>query len=129
MMLISNLGSTFVYLNLIIIAFFLLLATQIHCGFSRVIKINQWLKQKLIWSYPLRFMMQQYPPIIISGLINLYDFRLETPGKALSSVLSIVLLALTQLISVALFIKLNRKPSSPESLIEGSFSTLFEGLT
>jgi hypothetical protein len=35
-----------------------------------------WVRAKMVWNGILRFIIQQYPPILISGIITIYNVSL-----------------------------------------------------
>lgn len=110
-----NLGSTYVYL---IIYFAILLLLMILRVF-RVITFDSigclrlysnWLESKVLWNSVFRFIIQQYPPIVISSLINIYKFDTSTEWKKISTYTAMVVLGLCQIaiISMSVIIYKNR---------------------
>ncbi len=67
-----NLGSTLIYLIVYLFAFLVM-------GFLKLLNrgtaVYEGLKKRLMWSSSIRFVIQQYQPIMIATLINLYDVR------------------------------------------------------
>ncbi|TNV87954.1 hypothetical protein FGO68_gene457 [Halteria grandinella] len=129
MMLLQNLGSTFVYLILIVSGFLVMLLTRINLGLDLrpIYRLSRWLQAKLMWNYSLRFLMQQYPPLIISSLINMYEFSFETPGQKLSSSLSVVIIGLSQFITIILLYKVNRSDVNSADFVS-KYGTILEGM-
>ncbi|TNV87952.1 hypothetical protein FGO68_gene897 [Halteria grandinella] len=129
MMLLQNLGSTFVYMIIVISGFLMMILTRINLGLDirPIYRLSRWLEVRLMWNYSLRFLMQQYPPLIISSLINMYEFKFDTPGKMLSSSLSVVIIGLSQLITLALLYKVNYSDFRSAEFVS-KYGTLLEGI-
>jgi hypothetical protein len=71
--LVKNLGSTFIYICLYLIGY--LLIGIFRCwqpASPRLLRFQAWLEKCLLWNSALRFILQQFPPILISSLINLH---------------------------------------------------------
>jgi hypothetical protein len=116
--LIKNLGSTFVYI-IILLAILLSLPILYLLGkyFNIISKFHIWLRDRLIWGGIISFLMSQFPPIIISCCINLYalEFSLkQKPAKIASSVLSLVLLT-ASLATLPIVWAIIRKRNSKET--------------
>jgi hypothetical protein len=93
--LIKNLGSTFVYMVLLVLTLALLpLLKMLESSEeppSRLTRFSRWMHKNMIWGFPLRFVLQQYAPIVIACGINLYGLKFdEANGKLFSSVMSIL---------------------------------------
>lgn len=58
----------------------------------RLTKISDYLADKLLWNYFLRFVIQQYVTLYIASLINLYRVVYSTNGDYTGDVLSFVIL-------------------------------------
>jgi hypothetical protein len=74
---IVNLGSSFVYLLIyafiLALLFLLRLTRLISCEKIICLKsFSDWLEGKILWNSVFRLLIQQYPPILISALINIY---------------------------------------------------------
>ena len=80
MSLVKNLGSTFIYLLIYflgLISLLLLIACKSYANSSNMLNwLKTWLKKHLIWNSSIRFVLQQFQPLMISALINLYDVRI-----------------------------------------------------
>lgn len=99
---------------------------------SRITRFSRWMHKTMIWGFPMRFVLQQYAPIVIACGINLYGLKFdEINGKLFSSVLSI---AFTSTSFVALYvmvkiIKSHREAGTLESnYFQERFGCLTEGL-
>ena len=71
--LVRNLGSTFIYICLYLLGY--LLIGIFRCckpASPKLLRFQTWLEKFLLWNSALRFVLQQFPPILISSLINLY---------------------------------------------------------
>lgn len=96
--LIKNLGSTFVYLGLLLLILCVLIPlTYSLQKVSRLfVKPYKILHQWFIWNGVFSFILQQYPPITIACGINLYGMKFtkgQSVGKMLSKIVAIILLA------------------------------------
>ena len=109
MSLIKNLGSTFIYLIVYLIGYLVLIILQV---FSRCTKRFTWLegklKDSLIWNSSLRFIMQQFPPLLISGILNMYFLRWDSNPNAICSVLSLAIVS-SLMISLAVILWVTKK--------------------
>lgn len=94
MSLIKNLGSTFIYLIVYLLGYMILIMLQV---FARLTKRLTWLEGKLrdslMWNSTLRFIMQQFPPLLISGILNMYYLRWDSYPNTTCSVLSFVIVS------------------------------------
>jgi hypothetical protein len=79
----KNLGSTGIYLilnfSIIIILYVILTPLSRYRRYFADLKqfsfkrITDWVRTKMVWNGLLRFILQYYPPILISGIISLYN--------------------------------------------------------
>jgi hypothetical protein len=73
---IVNMGSTFIffmfYAGILIFTFIMKLMAYL-CGtqLGFIKKAANWLEKQFLWNAIFRFVLQQYPPLTISGLINI----------------------------------------------------------
>lgn len=90
MFMIINLGSTFVFIVLILV---LLVFQLILQGLSVLFPIFEKplakLHAKLYWNFYMRFLIQQFQPLLITSLINLYKMETSTLVKFSSLVLAL----------------------------------------
>jgi len=96
---IKNMGSTFVYICIFVLLVLQLpLLAIISKNSIKISLFYQWMRDKLIWNGFFAFIMSQYPPIIISCGINVYEIDFSSKNQAVkifSSSLSLVLLFLS----------------------------------
>ena len=70
---IKNLGSTLVYLAFIAVAFLLLIISYILQGLFGIFEsTHKFIKKNMMWNFTLRLLIQQFQPIIMFAIINLY---------------------------------------------------------
>lgn len=98
MILLVNLGSTLVYLFILLNLYLLYLLLFLLASFMpKLEKCMTFLRSKLFWSWPLTFLLQQFQPLVMLSIINLYEMRTVTVLHTTSAILSITLLGVTQL--------------------------------
>jgi hypothetical protein len=94
-MMIKNLGSSLVYTIFLALLLLLLPLLRFLSLYSKWLEgINNWTGEKLIWNGIFYFILSQFPTIIISSGINLYELDFQAKFKAVkiaSSVFSIIL--------------------------------------
>ncbi|TNV86575.1 hypothetical protein FGO68_gene11002 [Halteria grandinella] len=124
-----NLGSTLIFIE---IQVFLL----IYAGLMRLLssmsilgkKQYEFLEKRLIWGGTIRFIIQQFQPLIFSSLINIrcaskQDLRAQSPGIRLNFCLSVIIFAV-MLALLVIFHVIVKKGKAREY----KYSTLIEGL-
>ncbi|TNV86252.1 hypothetical protein FGO68_gene12117 [Halteria grandinella] len=122
----KNLGSTLIFSISLIALFtgylFFIMLGNIH---SSVEKGQQYLQKKLFWNSSCRFIVQQYQPLIISSLINLYSLKFISFVTLLSSFFSFASLATI----LALYCKMLKAiRSMDQKSLKESWSPLVEGI-
>ena len=76
MSLMKNLGSTLIYMGIYAVSFLILLIFHLlGAWYEWALKGEAWLTRQLIWSPIIRFVIQQYQPLVIASIINLYEVR------------------------------------------------------
>lgn len=134
--LIKNLGSTFIYLLIYLFGYLTLFTFNYYLRWkqmdanARIRRLTNYLNATLIWNSALRFILQQYPPLMISSLINFYYLKFEGSfSDALCSITSITLVVGINLILALVFIKLKSQYKQTHSEeFQSKFGTLVEGL-
>ncbi|TNV72742.1 hypothetical protein FGO68_gene14693 [Halteria grandinella] len=126
--LLFNIGSTLIFMAMQI---FLLLLTGIAALFKPISswakRLHTFLSSRLIWGGTIRFIIQQFQPLLMSSLINIASYSLadledKSLGVLFSYTLSVLIISVLG-ISVVSFIKLtargrvNEPPFAP--LIDG----------
>lgn len=97
MSLLKNLGSTLVYLAIIVLVHLLYLFLCILCFiFPKYFKkLKEWFGGKIIWNFMIAFLLQQFQQLLMLSLINFYDLRNYTITDYFSGVLAIILTVIT----------------------------------
>ncbi|TNV86505.1 hypothetical protein FGO68_gene13225 [Halteria grandinella] len=128
-LIIYNLGST---LKFLAIQIFLLLYTGLmrllYSVIQRAKKQYQFLAQRILWGGSIRFVIQQFQPLIFSSLINIRsasisDLHTSSIGLRFNFYLSLIIVAAT-LLSIVIFFIIVKKSKAQDN----RFSTLIEGL-
>ncbi|TNV86487.1 hypothetical protein FGO68_gene11043 [Halteria grandinella] len=128
-LLIFNLGSTLVFIAMHIMLLLITLLVFYMRKFSRIAtKLYGFLSSRLIWAGTIRFIIQQFQPLLMSSIINISSYKIaDLSRKSLetycSYALSVIILAALIFSTVAftLLIK-NGKASDRE------FAPLMEGI-
>ncbi|TNV87220.1 hypothetical protein FGO68_gene15213 [Halteria grandinella] len=138
---VSNLGSTFVFLIIMVLAYLVTIMLY-WCRETFLKKAYDFMSRKLIWNGIIRFMIQQYQSILLACLINtnlaLQNFnidletmkeRTETIGDKMSVFTNFILFSSVALLPfiIALTIKTHRGEIQTEKFIS-KFGTIVEGL-
>ena len=130
---IKNLGSTFVYMVLLVLTLALLpLLKMLESSEeppSRLTRFSRWMHKNMIWGFPLRFVLQQYAPIVIACGINLYGLKFdEANGKLFSSVMSILFTS-TSFVALYVMVKIIKSHREAGTLESDYFQERFGCLT
>jgi hypothetical protein len=88
-----NMGSTFIFLALNFFFIVLLIIAYIF----RTYRLSIWVREKLMWNYFLRFMLQQYTTLLISAMININRLDFSNVPNKIGSYLSFVTIGLCSL--------------------------------
>ncbi|TNV86253.1 hypothetical protein FGO68_gene15283 [Halteria grandinella] len=124
-----NLGSTLVFMIMqICLLMFTGLMSLFSSTSSRAEKLFEFLHKRLIWGRTIRFIIQQFQPLIFSSLINirsqsLLDLKPSTIATRFNFYLSALIFTGT-LLSVVIFYGIILRGKAGEQ----RFSTLIEGL-
>ncbi|TNV86189.1 hypothetical protein FGO68_gene6733 [Halteria grandinella] len=94
----KNLGSTLIF-TIIMISLFASYFTFAACEDSSPLigKLVRYLRNMLFWNSSFRFIIQQFQPLLISSLINMYSLGLETKMANFSALFSISMLIILPL--------------------------------
>ena len=109
MILLVNLGSTLVYMFILVnlyILYFILFVLAIFI--PKLECLVSALHNKLFWSWPLAFLLQQFQPLVMLSIINCYDLRTDTVLHTASAIISVILLGITQLTILFVRSKISR---------------------
>jgi hypothetical protein len=70
---VKNLGSTLVYIAFIFAAYLALIMSYILQGFFGIFETPyKFIKKQMMWNFTLRVVIQQFQPMIMFSIINLY---------------------------------------------------------
>jgi hypothetical protein len=119
-----NMGSTFIFLafNVILLMFLL-----IHSIFScKILSLR--FREKLIWNYFLRFMLQQYTTLYISALINLNRIDYSNLPNNIGTYLSFVTIGICVLFPGIIAYLIHLRSQMAEIDYETKYGTITEGL-
>lgn len=100
------------------------------CDTFRCLKqYSNWLEAKILWNSVFRFIIQQYPPIAISALINIYEFDTSSAWKTISTYTAVAVfgLCLIAIISMSVIIYKNRFNLDSQEF-QDKYGTLVERL-
>ncbi|TNV86341.1 hypothetical protein FGO68_gene4599 [Halteria grandinella] len=86
----KNLGSTLIFSFLLIALFFTyLIFKMLAKRGSYAKKVQSYLERKLFWNSTCRFIIQQFQPLLISALINLFQLKFVSVVTLMSSLFTI----------------------------------------
>ncbi|TNV86143.1 hypothetical protein FGO68_gene16416 [Halteria grandinella] len=110
-----NLGSTFIFSFMLLTLFLVYpLISMLGKRSTFLEKVEKYLREKLFWESSIRFVIQQFQPLLISALINLYSLQFDTAVTKLSTLLAISTLLI---LGLSLYKMLNlihtQSPCSP----------------
>ncbi|TNV86521.1 hypothetical protein FGO68_gene6081 [Halteria grandinella] len=127
-LLIYNLGSTMIFLAILICVLCITALTfQLRTTSTIAQKVYSYLSSRLLWGGTIRFVIQQFQPLIMSSIINISSFSFteiysKSSGMKFSFSLAVIIATLL-LISIAAFIFIIYKGRAQERqnhpLIEG----------
>jgi hypothetical protein len=96
---IKNLGSTLVYIAFITTGYLLLIISYIMHGIFGIFESTHlFLKKYMMWNFTLRLLIQQFQPIIMFSIINLYHLDNELNIYLSSTVLTFFQLIIVHLV-------------------------------
>ncbi|TNV86205.1 hypothetical protein FGO68_gene1499 [Halteria grandinella] len=126
-LMLKNLGSTLIFTIILALLYFLDGLVKLISRFDeRILKLTSKLQDKLYWNSGIRFVIQQFQPLLVTSLINLYYMN-ATSILSLASLASALLTLIILSASLYLmFSKLNQ--STDLTKLSVSSSPLFEGL-
>ncbi|TNV73331.1 hypothetical protein FGO68_gene16603 [Halteria grandinella] len=127
--LLLNLGSTLVFLIVLMAQFVAVPALKVVGHWSnRARKLEQNLSRKLMWNGTIRFLIQQFQPLVLSSLINITRKRdFASFGARLSFSLSLLILVIVHIsfFLIANLIRTTKDFTNPTYL--SKYGTLHEG--
>ncbi|TNV86619.1 hypothetical protein FGO68_gene15456 [Halteria grandinella] len=128
-LLLFNLGSTLIFFRIQVVLLLYTILMRLLSSFClRAKKQYAFFEKKLIWGGTIRFIIQQFQPLIFSSLINikttsLSDLQVSSIGVRFNFYLSTAIFAGT-LISIAVFFVIVKQGKAGDN----RYSTLIEGL-
>ena len=131
--LVKNIGSTLFFIFIYIFCWLALVLLKIAIYvFPKLENLRLKLQSWLMWNATINFIIQQFTPIMMSSLLNLYDLNWDSKVTIFSSTLSIGLIILIS-ISIISFSRVLWKGFKDEGFIESEefeikFSALVQGL-
>lgn len=122
-------GSTFVYLSIYIALIFLyLLMTPLSRFFSSINVVKAYLGKQLFMKYMLIMFFSQYPPMLLSSLINIYDINFDGLLETVSTSVSLVLFAVLPSGLVATYLQIRKYRSGLTILEDQGFQERYSEL-
>ncbi len=131
---IKNLGSTLVYLVFLVLAYFSLIITSIMYGlFGIWLKLNLFIKRHMKWNFTLRLLIQQYQPLVMYSIINLYHLKDDLILYKFSSLVTFfVLVVIVQWmipIMSCIIHKYDKLKALDSLEFKGAYGAITDGLT
>jgi hypothetical protein len=119
-----NMGSTFIFMALNLIIIVVLIVASIFENN----RLSIWLREKLMWNYFLRFMLQQYTTLLISAMINVNRIDFSNLPNTIGTYLSYVTIGLCALFPLIVTYLIYIRPKVPEKEYEAKYGTIAEGI-
>ena len=130
---IKNLGSTLVYIAFVIFAYCALVLSYILQGLFGIFESTHlFIKKFMVWNFTLRLVIQQFQPIIMFSIINLYHLDNNLIVYLSSTVLTffqIIIVHLVIPIMVILIYKHAMNNTLLEEKFKNTYGTFLEGLS
>ncbi|TNV86861.1 hypothetical protein FGO68_gene9932 [Halteria grandinella] len=122
---IRNSGSSFLFMSILIVEIVILYALQMISSLEieRIKGMYEKYSRYFKWNVVLRFIIQQYPTLLIASVINTYEIRGESLGELMSTAVTFITLASSLFIFLTFHLILQRSSTNSTS-----YSTLLEGL-
>jgi hypothetical protein len=119
-----NMGSTFIFMALNVSFIVMLILASIFPSN----RLSLWVREKLMWNYFLRFMLQQYTTLLISALINMNRIDYSNLTNKIGTYLSFVTIGLCALFPFILTYLICIRPKMPAKEYEAKYGTISEGM-
>ena len=104
-----NMGSTFIFLALNVKIIVILILASVF----RKNRLSIWVREKLMWNYFLRFMLQQYTTLLISAMININRIDYSNLPNMIGTYLSFVTIGLCALFPFIVTYLIYIRPKMP----------------
>jgi hypothetical protein len=103
---VKNLGSTLVYIAFVIVAYLVLILSYIFQGLFGIFESTHlFIKKYMMWNFTLRLSIQQFQPMIMLSIINLYHMDSNLILYLSSTILTYFLIIILHLlISIMMFV-------------------------
>ena len=103
---VKNLGSTLVYIAFVIVAYLALILSYIFQGLFGIFESTHlFIKKYMMWNFTLRLSIQQFQPMIMLSIINLYHMDSNLILYLSSTILTYCLIIILHLlISIMMFV-------------------------
>jgi hypothetical protein len=103
---VKNLGSTLVYIAFVIVAYLALILSYIFQGLFGIFESTHlFIKKYMMWNFTLRLSIQQFQPMIMLSIINLYHMDSNLILYLSSTILTYFLIIILHLlISIMMFV-------------------------
>ncbi|TNV86282.1 hypothetical protein FGO68_gene3639 [Halteria grandinella] len=125
----KNLGSTLVFVFMYVMAFVLSFVCRWMKSFSQKFTIiGSKIDSMIYWNGSLRFLIQQFQPLLLSSLINLCNLSEATSLSTIASMLSIIsTFMIEMLVGVVIYIIIVGKGQTFDPLSKGFNQSTFIG--
>jgi hypothetical protein len=96
---VKNLGSTLVYIAFVIVAYLALILSYILQGLFGIFESTHiFIKKYMVWNFTLRLLIQQFQPMIMFSIINLYHLDNNLIVYLSSTVITFFLIIIVHLV-------------------------------
>jgi hypothetical protein len=130
---VKNLGSTLVYIAFVILAYLALILSYISQGLFGIFESTHlFIKKYMIWNFTLRLLIQQFQPMIMFSIINLYHLNNNLIVYMSSTVLTFFLIIMVHLvIPIMTFViyKHDVNNTLEEEKFKNTYGTFLDGLS
>jgi hypothetical protein len=120
-----NMGSTFIFLVLNVLFIFLLIIASIFYRY----RLSLWIREKLMWNYFLRFMLQQYTTLLLSAMINMNRIDYSNLPNKIGTYISFVTISLCAFFPFLVAYLIYIRPKTPAKEYEAKYGTISEGIS
>lgn len=130
---VKNLGSTLVYIAFIAVAYLALILSYIFQGIFGIFEsTHKFIKKYMLWNFTLRLLIQQFQPIIMFSIINLYHLDNELNIYLSSTVLTFIQVIMVHLIIPIMAVKIYSHDQSntlESEKFKNTYGTMLDGLS
>lgn len=130
---VKNLGSTLVYLVVVIFFYFVLVFTSLLYGMFGILhRLYLFIKRHMVWNFTLRFMIQQFQPLVMFSIINLYHLQHDLILYISSIVITFFVLILAHFVILIMAIVIRQSDKAKKlkkKRFNETYGAMIEGLT